>query len=100
MTRSAGTFRRRRPFEHERAAGVGTWTPGIVDGLAQTEDYARALIAVQPATTAEAASVRLTARMERQRRVLGRQEPPAAWIIVDEMALYRLVGRMRSWPPR
>jgi transcriptional regulator with XRE-family HTH domain len=85
------TFRSWPDYE-DRAASIRTWTPGIVDGLAQTEHYARALIAVQPATTAEAASARLTARMERQRRVLGRQEPPPAWIIVDETALYRLVG--------
>jgi hypothetical protein len=85
------TFRSWPDYE-DRASSIRTWTPGIVDGLAQTEDYARALIAVQPATTAGAANARLTARMERQRRVLGRQEPPPAWIIVDEMALYRLVG--------
>jgi Domain of unknown function (DUF5753) len=63
-----------------------------VDGLVQAEDYARALIAVQPGVTPEAASARLAARTERQRRVLHRQDPPPAWVIVDEMALYRLVG--------
>jgi hypothetical protein len=30
--------------------------------------------------------------MERQRRVILRHTPPAAWFIVDEQALYRLVG--------
>jgi len=34
----------------------------------------------------------LTARVERQSRLLGRQEPHSTWIVVDEMALYRLVG--------
>ena len=30
--------------------------------------------------------------MERQHRVLMREDPPSVWIIVDEMALYRIVG--------
>jgi hypothetical protein len=30
--------------------------------------------------------------MERQRRVLQREDPPTAWILVDELALYRKVG--------
>jgi Domain of unknown function (DUF5753)/Helix-turn-helix len=85
------TFRSWPDYE-DRAANIRTWTPGIIDGLAQTGDYARALIAVQPRITVEAAVARLTARMERQRRVLDRQDPPPTWIIVDEMALYRLVG--------
>jgi Domain of unknown function (DUF5753)/Helix-turn-helix len=85
------TFRSWPDYE-DRAASICTWTPGIVDGLAQTQDYASALIAVQPGITAEAANTRLTARMERQRRVLERQDPPPTWIIVDEMALFRLVG--------
>jgi transcriptional regulator with XRE-family HTH domain len=85
------TFRSWPDYE-DRAATIRTWTPGIVDGLAQSGGYARALIAVQPGITAEAAAARLTARTDRQRRVLDRKDPPPAWIIVDEMALYRLVG--------
>jgi len=30
--------------------------------------------------------------MERQRRVMARDDPPSAWFIIDELALYRLVG--------
>jgi hypothetical protein len=88
------TFRSWPDYE-DRAASIRTWTPGIVDGLAQASDYARALIAVQPGVTPDAASGRLTARTERQARVLDRQAPPSAWIIVDEMALYRLIGSPR-----
>jgi len=85
------TFRSWPDYE-DRAASIRTWTPGIVDGLVQSEDYARALIAVQPGITPEAAAGRLASRTERQRRVLHRPGPPPAWVIVDEMALYRLVG--------
>jgi len=76
----------------EKAASLRVWSPGIVHGLLQTEDYARALISVQPTVTAEIVRARLANRMERQRRVVARDDPPSAWFVVDELALYRLVG--------
>jgi transcriptional regulator with XRE-family HTH domain len=77
----------------DKAASVRDWMPGIITGMLQTEDYARALIAAVPRTSPETAAARLANRMERQRRVLLRDEdPPAAWFVVDEMALYRNVG--------
>jgi hypothetical protein len=76
----------------EKAVTLHVWSPGIVHGLLQTEDYAHALISVQPTATAEIARARLANRMERQRRVIARDDPPSAWFVVDELALYRLVG--------
>ena len=76
----------------DRAASLRAWSPGIVHGLLQTEDYARALLATSPGVTDETVASRLSARMERQRRVIMRDTPLAAWFVVDEMALYRLVG--------
>jgi hypothetical protein len=66
--------------------------PGIVTGQLQTEDYARALLATYPGVSDEAVKSRLAARMDRQRRVLMRDNPPLVWFVVDEMALYRLVA--------
>jgi plasmid maintenance system antidote protein VapI len=80
------------PEHEDRAASLRVWMPGIVHGLLQTEEYARALIAVVPRVPAETAAARLEQRMERQRRVLAREEPPSAWFIVDELCLYRQVG--------
>jgi hypothetical protein len=76
----------------DKASSLRVWSPGIMHGLLQTEAYARALIAVEPAITDEIARVRLANRMERQRRVVMREDPPSAWFIVDEVALYRRVG--------
>ncbi len=76
----------------DKTATVRTWTPGIIDGLAQAEDYARALISVQPAVTAEVTDTRLANRIDRQRRVLQRDSPPRTWFLIDEFALYRMVG--------
>lgn len=81
------------PDYEDRAATIRTWNPGILGGLVQTEDYARALIAVEPGVTAEVTSARLAARAERQRRVLERPgSPPSVWVVADELALYRQVG--------
>jgi hypothetical protein len=62
----------------------------IIDGLAQTEDYARALISLSLGVTAATAGARLRSRMERQRRVLASVR--SVTLLVDEMALYREVG--------
>ena len=76
----------------DKARRLRDWMPGIVTGLLQTEDYARALLETYPGATGEAVNGRLAARMERQRRVLMRDDPPLVWFVVDEFALYRLVG--------
>jgi hypothetical protein len=77
----------------DKAASLRVWMPGIVHGLLQTEDYARALIAAVPRTSPEVAAIRLASRMDRQQRVLLREDdPPTVWFVVDELALYRCVG--------
>ena len=85
------TFRSWSDYE-DRTAALRVWTPGIVDGLVQAQAYAAALIATSPGVSGDAAAARLTARMDRQRRVLGRAKPPAVTLLVDEAALYRQVG--------
>jgi transcriptional regulator with XRE-family HTH domain len=76
----------------EKATTLHVWSPGIVHGLLQTEDYARSMLSTLQGATAEAVAARLANRMERQRRVMARDDPPSAWFIIDELALYRLVG--------
>jgi lambda repressor-like predicted transcriptional regulator len=85
------TFRSWPDYE-DRATTIRAWSPGILHGLVQTEDYARALITVQPGVTVEITSARLAARAERQARVLNRQIPPSVWVIIDQLSLYRQVG--------
>jgi transcriptional regulator with XRE-family HTH domain len=76
----------------DKAAQLRVWSPGIIHGLLQTEDYARTLLATMPGASEETITGRLRARMERQRRVILCEIPPTAWFVVDELALYRLVG--------
>lgn len=76
----------------DKARGLRAWMPSIVHGLLQTEDYALALFKTSPGATDEALKSRLGARMERQRRVLMQENPPLAWFVIDQFALYRFVG--------
>ena len=82
----------RNYVSHEQsAATLRNWFPSLLDGLLQTEDYARAILAVGPGATEDEISARLAARMKRQ-AVLTRDAPPAAWFLVDDAALHRRVG--------
>ena len=85
------TFRSWPDYE-DRAHTLRAWTPGIVDGLCQTEDYARALIATAPGIDAVTAATRLRGRMDRQQRFWERQPAVMAALVVDEVSLYRQVG--------
>jgi transcriptional regulator with XRE-family HTH domain len=75
----------------DKAAELLVWTPRIIDGLAQTEGYARALLSIHPGATDEMVTARLTGRLERQRRLL-REDGPAIGLLVDMTALYCAVG--------
>ena len=79
-------------IEHEQHAAVlRIWQLGVVSGLLQTEDYARAILAVNPGVTEDEVSARLAARLARQ-AILTRDDPLTAWFLVDEAALRRRVG--------
>jgi transcriptional regulator with XRE-family HTH domain len=80
------------PEYEDKAAYLSDWSPSIVTGLLQSEGYARALLATLPGVNHEAVAARLAHRMQRQRRVLMRDNPPSARFLVDELALYRCVG--------
>jgi transcriptional regulator with XRE-family HTH domain len=68
------------------------WMPSVLDGLLQTEAYARALLSTWPGASEEQLSQRLANRLGRQRRLLYRDEPPQVLFLVDELCLYRRVG--------
>jgi transcriptional regulator with XRE-family HTH domain len=79
-------------IEHEqRATVLRIWQLGVLSGLLQTEDYARAILTVNPGVTEDEVSARLAARLARQ-AILTRDDPLTAWFLVDEAALRRCVG--------
>lgn len=74
------------------AASISDFGLGVVPGLLQTADYARAVLtAVRPKLPAKDIEERLAARVERQR--LLRSDPrPVFDALIDEAVLHRLAG--------
>jgi transcriptional regulator with XRE-family HTH domain len=75
----------------EGAVTIRAWMPSIFHGLLQTEPYARALLETSIGVTPEIVTARLSSRMGRQRRLFTR-DAVVSWFVIDEVALYRLVG--------
>jgi transcriptional regulator with XRE-family HTH domain len=75
----------------QSAAWLRIYQLGVLSGLLQTEDYARAILSVSPGVTDDEVTERLAVRMHRQ-AVLTRDDPPAIWFMLDEAALRRCVG--------
>ena len=74
------------------ARELRVWSPGVIHGLLQTSDYARALLATSPGADDDIVSARLTNRIQRQRRILHRDDPPHIWFVVDCLSLFREMG--------
>ncbi|MCY0929340.1 helix-turn-helix transcriptional regulator [Streptomyces sp. H27-H1] len=75
------------------AAAIRFYEPLVVPGLLQTPAYARAVIAgTIPHATAEQAGTRLQVRMRRQDRLRTPGNPLRLWAVLDESALWRVVG--------
>jgi hypothetical protein len=76
----------------ESASRLRVWSPCALHSLVQTEDYARGLLTAVPNVPDGTVRARLAARLERQQRVLRRENPPLTVLLVDEFSLYRLVA--------
>lgn len=78
-------------FEAE-ARAVRNYESLFIPGLAQTEDYARAVVkGGLPTAGQKEVAQRVQARMERQ-ALLAKEHPLQLWAIVDEAAIRRMVG--------
>jgi len=66
------------------------WSPSVIPGLLQAEDYARVIVSEGPDVTAEKVAECVANRMARQKRVLFRDDPPRAWFLVDITSLRRM----------
>jgi transcriptional regulator with XRE-family HTH domain len=73
------------------ATQLRSWQPSFIDGLLQTEDYARVVLSGRPNTAGAQVDDLVGARMERQ-AILSREKPPLVWAVVDEAALHRQVS--------
>jgi transcriptional regulator with XRE-family HTH domain len=86
-----------RPYAEIEATAtqIRSWQPMVIDGLLQTEEYARAILAAEPNTTEVELEERVAARMARQ-VILDHPIPPVLWILMDEAVLIRRVGSAKN----
>jgi transcriptional regulator with XRE-family HTH domain len=74
------------------AASISDFGLGLIPGLLQTEDYARAVLtAFYPPLAEDVIDQRLAGRMERQ-RLLTSSDPPRFAAVIDEAVLHRIGG--------
>ncbi|MFJ8646432.1 Scr1 family TA system antitoxin-like transcriptional regulator [Streptomyces sp. NPDC093546] len=71
-----------------KAAYISSYQAQLVDGLLQTEAYARAVLGARTDGNLDA---RVAARLERQ-RILDRENPPLMWVVLSEAVLHQEVG--------
>ena len=79
----------------DEASLIRQWETHTIPGLLQTEDYAREVVSgwnTIAATPPREIDRRVEVRMRRQRILWRDPDPAELWIVVDESALWRLVG--------
>jgi len=79
---------------HEaEAVALSTYQHSLVPGLLQTEEYARAVLATRPNTTADEVELQVQGRLDRQ-AILTRADPAAPLLLalLDEGVLHRPVA--------
>lgn len=70
--------------------------PQLIHGLLQTEAYTRALLGgASVNATPTAIDQQVQIRKARQERILGAEEPPTLWVVLDEAAILRPIGSPR-----
>ncbi|HEU5470716.1 MAG TPA: helix-turn-helix transcriptional regulator [Actinophytocola sp.] len=75
------------------ANGIEVFDPMVVNGLLQTEAYARELIAYHASITLGVdIEVSVALRMRRQSVITREESPAELWWVVEEQALHRPVG--------
>jgi transcriptional regulator with XRE-family HTH domain len=78
-------------YEQE-ATTIRYYSPVVLPGLLQTEDYASAIFGYGLDIPESTIKVRIEARLQRRQRLLSRTGPSEYLIILDESVLYRDVG--------
>ncbi|WP_063831334.1 helix-turn-helix domain-containing protein [Streptomyces sp. NRRL F-2664] len=75
------------------ACASRTYEPLVIPGLLQTPAYARAVIAgTIPHAAGDQVATRLKVRLRRQERLAAPDNPLRLWAVLDEAALWRVVG--------
>ncbi|MFR9727058.1 helix-turn-helix domain-containing protein [Streptomyces sp. MS19] len=74
------------------ATEIRNWEPLLIPGLFQTEAYARAVVAANPAVLPPADIDELVKVLGERRAALERAHPPRIWVIIGESAIRQTIG--------
>jgi transcriptional regulator with XRE-family HTH domain len=75
------------------ATRIAGYMPTVVPGLLQTPEYAKGVLERSaPHLSAAEVEHQVQVRMERQRRLSLREQPPRQWYVLPETILHRQVG--------
>lgn len=78
--------------QEAEASKIHDWEPRMIPGLAQTPEYSRSVMrAARPRDTDDLIETDVQTRVTRQ-EIFSRNNPPMAWFVIDESALYRPFG--------
>lgn len=77
------------------ASSIRSFSPLLVPGLLQTEEYARALT-IEFVPSAPAVEAVIEVRLLRQDKVFNREDPPQQHYVLDEAVIRRRVGGQRD----
>ncbi|GAA0478818.1 helix-turn-helix transcriptional regulator [Streptomyces stramineus] len=76
----------------QRATTILDYSPSLIMGLLQTEQYAHAVFRkAHPRDELEATAEKVARRLKR-RQVMDVEKPPLLWVILDEACLRRVIG--------
>jgi Domain of unknown function (DUF5753) len=89
-----GWFRPWAEIEAE-AVTLYSYEPMLVPGLLQTEEYARAILTVEPGVSEDAVAAHTAARMARQ-AIVDRADAPQFWYVLDEAVLHRCLTSRKA----
>jgi hypothetical protein len=79
------------PRKEAHARRLRSFSLVVLDGLLQTEDYARAILSAGLGLPQDKLDEAVAGRMARQ-AILDKDDPPELWFILDEATLRRQVG--------
>jgi transcriptional regulator with XRE-family HTH domain len=77
----------------QRAVRIHQWSPLVVPGLLQTEDYTRSVISAgEPFLSTDELELRVKGRMQRQEMFRQESGRPKLWEVIHEGALRHVIG--------
>ncbi|MBU3064252.1 helix-turn-helix domain-containing protein [Nocardia sp. NEAU-G5] len=81
----------------DSATHLRCYAPAMIPDLLQTAAYAREVLALAHPDAEEADLERRLDLLHQRQRILTRPDPPRLWVVIEQVALRRQLGRWQVW---